>query len=146
MRYGSYCRFNLGPMVIVSSRRMLKRFFIDKHCDNKDVHFRTYQRLEVASIVPTFLFPSIADADVQGRLRTDIDATLENLCLGDSMQRSPTTTRTVVLENISLRRLVASAVIESLRLCTLPASPRIASTDIEFQAGNASALLCDVAR
>ncbi len=52
----------MKSMVVVSSRQMLNRFFIDKHSDNKDAHFRTqapYHPLEVTSIVPTFLFPSI---------------------------------------------------------------------------------------
>ncbi|PBK97153.1 hypothetical protein ARMGADRAFT_1134037 [Armillaria gallica] len=137
MRYGSYCRFNLGPMksVVVSSCRMLKGFFIDKHFDNKDAHFRTYQPLEVASIVPTFLF---ADADVQGRLWAEIDATLEELCPGDSNATLLYNNPDSISENFPL---VASAVTEPLRLCTPPASLRIASADIEFQADNRSAFV-----
>ncbi len=43
-----------------------------------------------------------------------------------------------ISENFSL---VASAVTESLRLCRVPASLRIASADIEFQADNRSAFV-----
>ncbi|KAK0474454.1 cytochrome P450 [Armillaria luteobubalina] len=300
MRYGSYYRFNLGPMksmVVVSSRRMLKRFFIDKRFDNKDAHFRTlsalgsrldrahlsipihkhflpsmgcrlsnrvvvkeflsslcfelgdglgnlseynllsdvigkvlYNAINAVLFGPSFppdtytdfltldrampallsgfhfmLLPSIfarrrllwkmmsyiqenhsndgkarvsvlpaalksveqrlplheqavcmlsllwvvhtnirrstfwltayvlANADVQGCLRAEIDTTLEKLCPGDSdatlLYNDP--------DSISANfPLVVSAVTESLRLCMLPASLRIASIDIEFQADN----------
>ncbi len=88
--------------------------------------------------MPTFLFPSIADADIQGRLRTDIDATLEKLCPGDSNATPLYNNLDSISENFPL---VASTVTESLHLCTLPASLRIVSADIEFQANNGSAFV-----
>ncbi|PBK58680.1 cytochrome P450 [Armillaria solidipes] len=78
---------------------------------------------------------AVLDANVQGCLWAEIDTTLEKLCPGDSNATLLYNNPDSISENFPL---VASAVTESLRLCMLPASLRIASADIKFQADDES--------